>query len=266
MHGCGCGCGYHMQVKDGWLLWVSRTPQTGIMSGVGVPQRVSPCAFGYDAAIFLTFEPSRQNNNKMVRWPRENLVELIAWLDFSLSHEGINFSDTIADHLKASCDKEYTFEQVERKLRSVWSSHGPKTDSQYTWLDVYNHGSQILSRLTDEQLDAIARAHARLEDGATAKLLAVRERPRTRSASKSGNFRFSPHISLENFQTKQSPQYYKRQHTGSVTPCPAKRESEPVDLGTYEGLTPPKRAKKSSPLVYDIFLKLLKAQILTWLP
>jgi hypothetical protein len=185
----------------------------------------------------------------MVKWPLEHFVELIAWLNYSLSHEGINFSDTIVEYLKASCDREYTFEQVNRKLRSAWTSHGPKTDSQYTWSDLYNHGSQILSRLTDEQLEAIAKAHAKLEDGATAWLLAAREHPRTRSASKSGNFRFSPHISLETFQTKQSPQYSKRGQTGSVTPCPAKRESEPVDLGTYEGLTSPKRAKKSSPLV-----------------
>lgn len=185
----------------------------------------------------------------MVKWPHEHFVELIAWLNYSLSHEGINFSDTIVEHLKASCDKEYTFEQIKRKLRTAWTSYGPKTDTQYTWNDLYDHGSQILSGLADEQLEAIAIAHAKLEDEATAKLLAARECPRTRSASKSDNFRFSPHVSLENFRTKQSPQYYKRAQTGSVTPCPAKRESEPVDLGTYEGLTSRKRGKKSSPLV-----------------
>jgi hypothetical protein len=185
----------------------------------------------------------------MVKWPLEHFVELIAWLNYSLCYEGINFSDTILGHLKASCDKEYTFDQVKRKLRSVWTSHGPKTDSSYTWKDLYKHGSKILSRLNDEEKEAIAKTYAKLEDRATAKLLSAREHPRTRSASKSDNFRFSPHISLETVQPKKSPPYYKRGRTGSVTPCPAKRESEPVDLGTYEGLTPRKKAKRSSPLV-----------------
>lgn len=200
-------------------------------------------------AFLKILRTGENNTHKMVKWPLEHFVELIAWLNYSLSHEGINFQGTIIEHLKASCEKEYTFEQVKRKLRSAWTSHGPKTDSQYTWNDLYNHGSQILSRLTDEQLEAIAKAHARLEDGATAKLLSARERPRTRSASKSDNFRFSPHISLESLQTNQSPQYYKKGQTGSMTPCPTKRESEPCDLSTYEGLTPRKRAKVSSPLV-----------------
>ncbi len=190
----------------------------------------------------------------MVKWPVEHFVELVAWLNYSVCHEGITFSDTIVEQLKASCDKEYTAEQVQRKLRSVWTTHGPKTDSLYTWKDLYSHGSKILLRLTDQEEEAIDRAYAKLEDRATAKLLSAREQPRTRSASKSDSFRFSPHISLETVQARQSPPYSKRGQTGSLTPCPTKRESEPVDLGTYEGLTPRKKTKRTSPLVWNIFL------------
>jgi hypothetical protein len=183
------------------------------------------------------------------RWPPENFAELFAWLNYSLEHEAIKFTDTILEHLKASCGTEYTFKQVDRKLRTVWDSLGWTPDSQYTWKDLYKHGSQILSRLTDEQRASISLAQARIEDEVTTRLLSPCARPRTRSTSKSDNWPSSPHISLETIQTKQKPQRYSRALTGSLTPSPAKRESESVDLGAYNSPQPIKRAKKTSLLV-----------------
>lgn len=182
-------------------------------------------------------------------WLDEDFIELIAWLNYSMNYIAIDFADTVLEHLKASRNNEYTLEQVNRKLRWAWERFGPKSGSHYTWNDLYDHGSQILPRLTGEQQESIASVQARLEDEATAKILSPWDGPRTRSASKTDSWRLSPHISLETFQSKQKPRFYNRAQTRSVTPSPAKRESGPVDLGTYDGLTPAKKVKKSSPLV-----------------
>jgi hypothetical protein len=182
-------------------------------------------------------------------WPDEDFVELLAWLNYSLKYEAIDFGDTVLEHLKASRGNEYTLEQVKRKLRLAWEKYRPKSGPRHTWKDLYDHGSKILSCLDDRLQEDIALAQEKLENEARARILSPCDGPRTRSASKTDNWRLSPHISLETFQTKQTPQYYHRRQTASATPSPAKRESEPVDLDAYEGLTPTKRVKKSSPLV-----------------
>jgi hypothetical protein len=200
-------------------------------------------------------QTSRSNVYEMVKnrpsrqWPDKDFVELIAWLNYSIKYKAIDFAETVVEHLKASCGNEYTLEQVNRKLRFAWGKFHPKTGSHSTWKDLYDHGSEVLPGLDDELQNDIASAQGKLEDEATAKILSPHDRPRTRSASKTNNWRLSPHISLETFQTKQKSQNYRRGQTGSVTPSPAKRESESVDLGAYDGLTPTKRVKRSSPLV-----------------
>jgi len=183
------------------------------------------------------------------QWPPENFTELFAWLNYSLEHEAINFTDTILEHLRVSCKTEYTLQQVDRKLRTVWDSLGWTTDSQYTWKDLYKHGSQILFRLTDEQQTSIASAQSRIKNEVNTRLLSPCARPRTRSASKSDNWPSNPHISLETVQATQRPKRCSRALTGSLTPSPAKRESEPIDLDACGSPQPIKRVKKTSFLV-----------------
>ena len=110
-----------------------------------------------------------QNVSKR-KWPREKLIALLSWLDFTLRHEEISFESTVVDYL----DNSYTFMQIRRKLPRLWETYGPNQEpgGPKPECDIEIRGSKTLDNphgLTDDEKRDIALAVEKLENGYSAR-------------------------------------------------------------------------------------------------
>lgn len=75
------------------------------------------------------------------KWTWDETLALLAWLDFSLKYDHINFDATIVDHL-SGLGFAWTREQIERKLKRAWEWGGQYSTTG--WEDIKIQGSSCL--------------------------------------------------------------------------------------------------------------------------
>ena len=101
--------------------------------------------------------PTRRRNRRIpdsrANWSQQDTIRLLAWLDHSLGHRNVEFDSTIVDHLRVSCDKEFTMKQAKAKLYALWKYCA--SDDAKDPAEIYREGSSCLVGLTDEEKDAV---------------------------------------------------------------------------------------------------------------
>lgn len=200
---------------------------------------------------------NKKTSQERVKWHHEDLVELLAWLDHTIEHDDINFSNTAVDHLKESREKDFTIAQIENKLRALWDEYGTNDLPRrgIKWRDhVFVHGSSSIVGLgTDEKEDVASRLQA-LEEHYEASHLFPSQRLRRRS--RPVNVESRRHTSSECLGTprnKTPRQSRTRSRTLSLTPTAVKRETETAEKGFPQKAVPRKR-KRAAPSVGTTFL------------
>jgi hypothetical protein len=102
-----------------------------------------------------------------VQWSYEDLMALLAWLDHSIQHDDIDFSEHIVEHLKESRQKEFTLTQIEGRLRHLWTCYGigDLSCKRIRWGDdIFAHGSLCLG-LSAQEKEGIKSTLQGLEEG-----------------------------------------------------------------------------------------------------
>jgi hypothetical protein len=189
---------------------------------------------------------------KVEKWDREDVAELIAWLDHCLKHK-VDFHESIASHLRRSRGKEYEISRIETKLKGIRERKfsAPYGENQ-TWRDVFVSGSKVLW-LRDEERESLAQAQARLEDYALAALLTPERHLRSASWLSKSPLPFE--ISFLPVQREHRPknQQDSRENNDSRSSGSAKRESEPADPAMQKDLPPMKKLRSTSQIIWKSF-------------
>jgi hypothetical protein len=165
------------------------------------------------------------------RWSWENDVALLSWLDFSLKYKKDNFDATVVNYL----DGAFTFEQIQRRLKTIWERRGPdKPGSPKHWHDIKIRGSISLHNdhgLNEAERNDIRLAVQKLEDFFSLEQLTPNRR--LRSSSKVNTVSSSQDV-RSNTPTKDNngkAQGLKRKFgTNLLTSSGAKDENGQVDL------------------------------------
>ena len=185
----------------------------------------------------------------ILQWVHEDLVELFAWLDYTIQHDDIDFHKTVVHHLKESRLKEFTITKIEGKLQYLWNKYGSNDPSRkgIKWKDdVFTSGSLCLVGLSiKEQKDTASRLRElEAEYNASHPFPGHRLRRRSRPT----NTRSSHHL---NFESLESPRNritaHSRHHTQtlSLTPSTVKQESETNDKSpSWEAVSGERKRKR----------------------
>lgn len=100
----------------------------------------------------MTKKPKRNPGINYGRvWSDSDFFHLCAWLDYCCEY-AIDFKATVIEHLKETTQKEFKWEQIDRKLRRTWDNTG-REDS--TFDDVYSQGTSCLVLLAHDETQAI---------------------------------------------------------------------------------------------------------------
>jgi hypothetical protein len=107
------------------------------------------------------------------KWSSEEIITLLAWLDYSLKYPKIDFEATIVDRL----NNEFSSQKIYRKLELLWQNHGPHTVPKGTKGidDVLSRGSSALENLQLDRKEGVAKETKRLEDSKARRLNNVKQ-------------------------------------------------------------------------------------------
>jgi hypothetical protein len=175
-----------------------------------------------------------------VEWPESDVATLLAWYDYTLQHQDVDFDSTIVPHLGQT----YTIVQIKRKLYQLWHVHGPY-GTHRAWADDFKtQGSKCLhdNGLPTDIQKQVERSVQRFEDEYAAKQPSPAIR-RLRSASRSIHFSPIREIALDNAMVARprTPQKLRqRLQSNCLTPSAIKREIE-SPLGRH---SPAKKSKQ----------------------
>jgi hypothetical protein len=180
-------------------------------------------------------------------WCEDDLLELLAWLDYTLQHDDINFLATAVDHLKESRQKDFSLAQIQDKLRRQWTDYGSNDPSLagLSWKDIYVRGSSCLA-LDPHEKEIIESILQNLEEGYNNIRLFNSRRLRSRSIPTNGG---SNHLASSEYSgspRKKTPiQLRQRTPTLSLPPSAIKREIETIEKESRPKSASKKRKRKT---------------------
>lgn len=132
---------------------------------------------------------------------RDDENEMFAWLDYCVA-KGFNperFKRSIVDHLKRSRQRDFTFEQIDKKIKHLWNFHPnlKAAAGQSDYSCVYRVGSKALEYL-DERNTAKNFIRARVQQMMRDPLIESFKPGRKRSRRKRTVKHISPGVEVKN--------------------------------------------------------------------
>lgn len=99
------------------------------------------------------------NGNPRADWKLDDDAALVAWLDHCVKTK-IDFKASVVDYLKGTRGKDFTLQQVDTKIRFIWTKCG--SEQSKSKADVYQKGSDCLPYFSAEENKAISNAKEHL--------------------------------------------------------------------------------------------------------
>jgi len=125
------------------------------------------------------------NGNPKADWELDDDAALVAWLDHCVKTK-IDFKASVVDYLKGTRGKYFTLQQVDTKIRFIWTNCG--SEQSKSKADVYQKGSACLPYLSAEENKAISNAKEyllkQLANGEVSSMGISLNDPRLESASR----------------------------------------------------------------------------------
>ena len=182
-----------------------------------------------------------------VEWSSAQETSLLAWLEYTLKHDELDFKKTAVKHLNDIFD----LEQIDRKLWRLWNEYGPDLPvgtSHRQWKkeqNIYDHGSACLVGLSEDDKREIASTTQLLEDEFIANQMAVSSQRQLRSASKSDRSSLiRDYGSRPQSTSREEPQGLSSQlTTPSSSPLPLNSRAKRISPLSSKSISRPKRQK-----------------------
>lgn len=133
------------------------------------------------------------------RLRRDDLNEMFAWLDYCVA-KGFNperFKRSIVGHLKRSRQRDFTWDQIDKKIKHLWGFDANRRADVSDYSCVYRVGSKAL-RYLDERSTAKKFVRARVQQMMRDPLLESFKPARKRSRRKRTVEHISPDVEVEN--------------------------------------------------------------------
>lgn len=155
----------------------------------------------------------RPHQQSRLLWDDEDIIQLLAFLDFCLTHR-LDFESLVESHLVKVTGKAFSKTNIDRKLKREWTKCGH--DKSTTFRDLLREGSSVLAYYKVEEHENIREVASRIEppQGARYRLrnassaLTSRSRtlskPRQPSETSSLSIHATPEFASLELQTKQA--------------------------------------------------------------
>jgi hypothetical protein len=169
------------------------------------------------------------------KWSDPDDWAMLSWLDFTLKHKELDFSDTVVAHLKQA----YSLTQIENRLIRLWNNNGVE-EARTTWREsLFTFGSKCIG-LTPEDKKEIAKLVQALEEEYVARQLSTPVR-RLRSSSRVDSTSRDSLPFRNSSRSLGTTQKISRTQSLSTTPSRIKREIDCVEVVSGEGSQSKKR-------------------------
>jgi hypothetical protein len=170
------------------------------------------------------------------KWSDPDDWAMLSWLDFTLKHKELAFSDTVVAHLKQA----YSLTQIESRLIRLWNKNGIE-EARTTWREsLFTSGSKCIG-LTPEDKKEVAKLVQALEEEYVARQLSTPVR-RLRSSSRVETSTSRDGLPFRNSsRSLGTTQKISRTQSLSTTPSRIKREIDCVEVVSGEGSQSKKR-------------------------
>lgn len=173
-------------------------------------------------------------------WDTDSTAELLAWLDYCCKY-GIDFLDTVVNHLHTKTGRRRDLDQVKSRLRLKWDQWGSDERGSNS-RDMYHKGTSCLTRIESENKEPILEAFRRLGEldlryrlRSTTSTTRSTNRSRSRTLAAVQQGREASQSPLSNLSTTPSlpPVPPTPFESASVSSGPVKQEKEVPDSDEY---------------------------------
>lgn len=170
------------------------------------------------------------------KWSNHDDWAMLSWLDHTIKHKELSFSDTVVAHLKQA----YSLIQIENRLIRLWNKNGVG-EARTTWREsLFTSGSKCIG-LTLEERGEVAKLVQALEEEYVARQLSTPVR-RLRSSSRADTSTSRDGLpSRYSSKSLGTAQKLSRTQRLSTTPSRIKREIDCVEVVSGEGSQSKKR-------------------------